>query len=770
MEAKVLAAFDATEDRDPKRWVLDTGATNHMTGSRSAFSDLDNGVVGTVRFGDGSVVNIEGRGTILFACKNGEHRTLANAYYIPRLTTNIISVGQLDEVGFEVLVKGGVMWIRDEEQRLLAKVHRSPSRLYVLDVNIARPVCLAAHATEDAWLWHARFGHVNFGALRKMGREKLVRGMPLLEHVDQLCDACLAGKHRWTPFPQRALSCSTEVLQLLHGDLCGPITPPTPSGNRYFLLLVDDYSRYMWIMLLPSKDAAAGAIKRVQAAAERKTGKLVRALRTDRGGEFLARDFEQYCAELGLHRELTAPYSPQQNGVVERRNQSVVSTARSMLMAKGLPGMFWGEAVTTAVYLLNRSSSKSIGGKTPYELWTGSPPGVHHLRTFGCIAHMKITAPNQRKLDDRSRRTIFVGYEPSSKAYRVFDPQTRRIHISRDVVFDEAASWSWRGELGDAEPEFQIEVESVEQQQQPGTMISTTTTRPASAASSTSTLPAPTASPANQVAGQASPTTPVHAAGGAVEFASPPAGIDVDLDADHDEDAPLRFRKVHNVLGPSSTPGLAQRELEEHLLLASDVEPTSFAEAQKHEWWRHAMLDEMTAIEANSTWELVDPPPRVRPIGLKWVYKAKKDAARIISKYKAWLVAKGYVRQQGIDFDEVFAPVARLESVRLLLAHAANEGWAVHHMDIKSAFLNGELQEEVFVEQPPGFVLKGQEGKVLRLVKALYGLRQALHAWYAKLDSSLLGLGFGAATPSTLCISAVRAHAASSWECTSTIL
>ena len=264
-----------------------------------------------MRFGDGSVVKIEGRSTVLFACKNGEHRTLANTYFIPRLTTNIISVGQLDEVGFQVLVEEGVMRIRDEERRLLAKIHRSPSRLYMLDAEIAWPVCFAAHAKEDAWLWQARFGHVNFGALRKMGREELVRGMPLLDQPEQLCDACLAGKHRRTPFPQRALARSTDVLQLLHGDLYGPITPPTPSGNRYFLLLVDDYSRYMWIALLPSKDGAAAVIKRIQATAERKAGKPVRALRTDRGGEFLAGDFEQFCIDLGVHRQLSAPYSPQ---------------------------------------------------------------------------------------------------------------------------------------------------------------------------------------------------------------------------------------------------------------------------------------------------------------------------------------------------------------------------------------------------------------------------------------------------------------------------
>jgi hypothetical protein len=169
---------------------------------------------------------------VLFACKNGEHQVLANTYYITRLTTNIISVGQLDEVGFQVLVEHGVMWIRDEDRRLLAKVPRNSSRLYILDADVARPVCWSAHTKEDAWLWHARFGHVNFGALKKMGREELISGLPVLEQPEQMCDSCLVGKHRRTPFPQRALARSSEVLQLLHGDLCGPITPPPPNTKR----------------------------------------------------------------------------------------------------------------------------------------------------------------------------------------------------------------------------------------------------------------------------------------------------------------------------------------------------------------------------------------------------------------------------------------------------------------------------------------------------------------------------------------------------------
>jgi hypothetical protein len=190
-------------------------------------------------------------------------------------------------------------------------------------------------------------------------------------------------------------------------------------------------------------------------------------------------------------------------------------------------------------------------------------------------------------------------------------------------------------------------------------------------------------------------TAPEHL----IDFASPPAtGTGELLDADHDDDAPLRFQHVDNVIGPASPPGLAERELEERLLLASDAEPTSLEEAIKYEHWRHAMLDEMTSIEASGTWELAELPPRMRPIGLKWVYKTKKDAMGVITKHKARLVAKGYVQRQGIDFEEVFASVARLESVRLLLAHAASQGWAVHHMDVKSAFLNGVLQEQVYVE------------------------------------------------------------------------
>lgn len=238
---------------------------------------------------------------------------------------------------------------------------------------------------------------------------------------------------------------------------------------------------------------------------------------------------------------------------------------------------------------------------------------------------------------------------------------------------------------------------------------------------------------------QFAPTT--SPASAPIEFVSPPADPEEDLDVDHD-DAPLRFRAIDAVIGPASPPGLVPRVLDEELQFTTADEPVSFSEAEREASWRQAMREEMKSIEDNNTWELATLPTGHRAIGLKWVFKVKRDEHGNVIRHKARLVAKGYVQRAGIDFDEVFAPVARMESVRVLLALAAHEHWEVHHMDVKSAFLNGDLKEEVYVSQPSGFVVKDSEHKVLRLRKALYGLRQAPRAWNAKFDASMVSLGF----------------------------
>lgn len=310
---------------------------------------------------------------------------------------------------------------------------------------MARPICLVASSTDAAWRWLAHFGHLNFQALQRMSQGDMVRGLPAIDHIDQLCDGCLAGKQRWAPFPEEAKYRAHAAFELVHGDICGPITPETPTGKKYFLLLVDDMCHFMWILLLSGKHEVAATIKQFQAGIEVETGWKLQVLRTDCGGgrEFTSMEFTEYCVDRGVRQQLTAPYSPQQNGVVERRNQAVVAAARSMLKAARIPTHFWGEAVVVAVYVLNRSPTKSLDRVMPYEAWHGRRPSVEHLRVFGCIGHVKTFKPNLHKLDDRGTRMVFIGYEQGSKAYRMYDPVARWVCVSRDVVFDETAVWHW---------------------------------------------------------------------------------------------------------------------------------------------------------------------------------------------------------------------------------------------------------------------------------------------------------------------------------------
>ncbi|KAF8646560.1 hypothetical protein HU200_065782 [Digitaria exilis] len=641
-QRQVFAQLDAEADRDDSLWFLDSGATNHMSGCRNSFLDIDR-----LHF---------------FQAKNGEHTPLTG----------------LDEGGCNVRISNGVLQIRDENNRLLVKVNRSGNRLYLLH----------------------RYGHLHFDGLRKLSQKQMVHGLPPLEHVHQLCDDCVTTKLKRKPFPDHAKR-----------HLCGPIKPSTPGGKRYFLLLVDDKSRYMWIALLAVKSDMLAAV-------EVETGRCLCVLRTDNGGEFTSVEFVEYCADRGVHRQHSVPYTPQQNGVVERRNQS---------MGRSVLAPFWGEAVATSVFLLNRAPTKCLDGLTPFQAWHDHKPDVSHLKIFGCRAFVKVTRPRLKKLDDRATPAVFIGYEQGSKAWRFYDPITHRAMVSRDAVFEEQASWDWdAGNASDTPTdytEFVIEYPAAVDAPEHGVVPAHRDVMPASPQLGTPPpmTPAPASPPlASPPPATPPPVTPV--------FVSPTTNAAQYLDSGND--VMPRFRTIDNLVNYATPPGPAQRNFNEELLdevlLQIAEEPTNFAEAERDQSWRRVMIEEMQPIEGNKTWRLVSLPPGHRPIGLKWVYKVKKNAAGEVVKHKARLVAKGYVQQPGVDYDEAFAP----------------EGWEVHHMDVKSAFLNGDLLEEVYVKQPDGFVVKGQEEKVLRLDKALYGLRQAPRAWNTKLDRTLMDLKF----------------------------
>ncbi|CAH9116043.1 unnamed protein product [Cuscuta europaea] len=336
-------------------WYFDTGASNHMSGCREIFMMLDEGVKGSVKLGDGSVVEIWGCGSEMFLCKTKEHKVLTEVYFMPRLRSNIISIGQLDENECKTVIENCTLCLFDLKRVLLAQVPRAKNRLYTVTLELVSPVCLLSKLNDIAWLWRARYSHLNFRSLRCLAQESLVEGIPLIDHIDQFCDSCALGKQHRSSFPQASTYRASSGQELVHVDLCGPIAPVTPGGNHYFLLIVDDYSRYMWLEMLKTKDEAFKHFKKFKTRAEVESQGRLMAFRSDRGGEFNSNEFREFCDEHGIKHCTTAPYSPQQNGVVERRNQTILEMARCVLKGMGMPTMFWGEAVKTAVYILNRS-------------------------------------------------------------------------------------------------------------------------------------------------------------------------------------------------------------------------------------------------------------------------------------------------------------------------------------------------------------------------------------------------------------------------------
>lgn len=526
---------------------------------------------------------------------------------------------------------------------------------------------------------------------------------------ETVCTCCLMSKLTRRQFPAKGDHVAKKTLELVHDDLCGPISPSTAGGNNYFLLLVDDYSRYMWVYFLKGKNEAFSVFKRFLAMVENGTERKVKTFRTDRGGEFTSNEFKTFCEDVGIQRHYTAPYTPQQNGVVERRNRTVVAMERNCLKEMNLPSILWGEAIRHSVYILNKLPTRALSGQTPYEVWTGNRPHVDHIRVFECVSHMKIPSNQTSKLDDRIKQVINLGKEPGTKAYRLLDPETNRIHVSRDVAFEETKAWSWNklnGETKVVTSSFEIDGynDTFEQSQMSTERMYTT----------------------DEDTSQGDKTPEAQSC----ETRLNPENYD-------DITELRRTRKMTDIYNDTE-----EMELDEELYLMGVEEPANYNQAVKDKEWRKAMEKEIKSIEENNTWELSKLPTGQKTIGLKWIFKLKRDADGRIVKHKARLVAKGYVQEHGVDFEEIFAPVTRLETVRLLLALSAKINWEVHHLDVKTTFLNGELSEDVYMKQPEGFEKLGQEHMVYRLVKALYGLCQAPRAWNAKLNSCFENLGF----------------------------
>ncbi|WVZ76408.1 LOW QUALITY PROTEIN: hypothetical protein U9M48_024385 [Paspalum notatum var. saurae] len=400
---------------------MDSGYSRHMTRHRKWFSNLN--PVSTkeyITFGDngqGKVLGVLFRSLLSFPSRE--------VAFVWNLGFNLVSVSQLLDEGFEVRFKMGACRVLDAEEILVFRVDLT---------SVFGPArCLVANPSADIWKWHRRLGHLSFDLLIEFNGSNL-RLPKLKAKKDLVCHPHRHGKMvaaSHTPMSQVMTSYPGE---LLHMDIVGPARVASVSGKWYVLVVVDDFSRFSWVFFMEFKDEAFGFVWDL---VKNESQKAMRAIRSDNGGEFRNSRFENFCRDLGLEHQFSSPYTPLQNGVVERKNRTLVEMARTMLDEHRTPRRFWAEAVNTACYIANRIFLRAFLGKTSYELQFGRQPSVKHLRAFGCRCFVLKKAGHLDKFESRCLDGIFMGYASSSRAFRVWILEAKQVVEICEVSFDE---------------------------------------------------------------------------------------------------------------------------------------------------------------------------------------------------------------------------------------------------------------------------------------------------------------------------------------------
>ncbi|GJS97632.1 putative ribonuclease H-like domain-containing protein [Tanacetum coccineum] len=803
------------------RGIFDSGCSGHMTGNRAHLEDYQElSKVGSVTFG-GSKGSISGKGTIRLG-----NLVFDDVAFVKELGHfNLFSISQICDKKLNVLFTEKECFVvssdfkMPDENQVILKVPRQHN-MYTFDMkNVDSSkgyTCLLAKASSDeAKLWHRRLGHLNFKNLNKLVKGNLVRGLPSKSFKnDHTCVACQKGKQHKASCKAKIDRYVTHPLHTLHMDLFGPTSVRSINHASYCLVITDDCSRVML----------------------------------------------EFCGEKGIKQEFSNARTPQQNGVAERMNRTLIEAARTMLADSHLPTTFWAEAVNTACYTFNRVRVTKPQNKTPYELLFGHKPILSYIRPFGCHVTILNTLSPLGKFDGKSDEGFLVGYSVNSKAFRVYNLVTKRVEVNLHVNFLEekpnvqGIGHRWMFDLdyltdsmnyipvslqNQANPAGSKEVIDIDVQTEEAAdlmVVSSTSltgaTRKAAvsekiAKKKTHSPKQPSSTPISRPVPTKTPTrtNPVNTGSGNLntgneqvtsgntEAISPSADHEEEVfsDADDDEMPEIRIYdkssegifeqasydddgvitdfnnlpdevdvitnptlRIHNahpqsqILGDPNTPVQTRSSLkkiteahalvsyiqahqrsnhkdQQHCLFAcflSQFEPRKVTEALEDGSWVEAMQEELLQFKLQQVWVLVDLPNGAKVIGTKWVYKNKKDERGVVVRNKARLVAQGHRQEEGIDYDEVFAPVARIEAIRLFLAFASFMGFIVYQMDVKSAFLYGTIDEEVYVSQPPGFVDPDHPTKVYKVVKALYGLHQAPRAWYATLSTFLEKHGY----------------------------
>ncbi|KAJ8715602.1 hypothetical protein PYW07_010084 [Mythimna separata] len=702
------AAFPVTTKMDRNCWYVDSGASLHMCNNKNWMYDVTPSTINNIKVANNKTVAVKGSGKVNLQTKDSDGilRTIQvkNVLLVPTLTVNLLSVSQMVNNGCEVKFERDGCQIYQNNKLILTALHRN--NMYLLNNVSEAPALLSTVDERDVNLWHQRMGHLNFTDLQKITES--AKGVELLKKGNQICTTCLEGKMSRQPFKNTGTRAS-KLLQLIHSDLCGPMETSSIGGARYYVTFIDDYSRKVSVYFMKNKSETLEKFKEFKNLVENETNKRIKILRTDNGKEYVNNEFKLFLCKSGIQHQTSNPYTPQQNGMAERMNRTLVEKAKCLILNSRLQKCFWAEAISTAVYITNRSPTKALDYKTPYEMWTGKKPNLNNLKIFGCHAMVHVPKENRQKWDSKAVKMIFVGYCDFTKGYRLYDENKKRIYKSRDVVFLENTVMNncvimpltnlqqqETTAIQESDIDTLVDESSEEDQFFDGTSESSNSEKDND----------PDYTPESYEEEDSMPTRSMT----------------------------LRPRKIK----PNTYFCLEEKSTDSAVLLKEPETVDEALSGPKAKEWKEAMDSEYESLLQNNTWTLVTLPEDKRIIPCKWVYKLKTDANGKLVRYKARLVIKGFIQKKGAEYNEVFAPVVRHTSIRYLFALAVKENLYIDQMDAVTAFLQGDIDAEVYMNQPPGYEC-GKE--VCRLNKSIYGLKQASRQWNLKLTSMLKKLG-----------------------------
>lgn len=717
-----------------KNWIVDSGATCHMTWEKKCFANLLK-YDGKVKVANGEEIDIAGIGTVKLNVKTAKKEIktlmLKDVLWVPRLGESLLSVRKLVHEGNAIKFDKNKVYLKKGE--IEEEIGDMKENQYQLKEVEAGMKAEATNEVEEKCVhdWHKILSHRNLKSIKEM--EKFGMKIKKCDCCDD-CEPCLIGKMAKMKFPKQATE-TEGIMDVMVSDLCGPMQVESLNGKRYFVTYIDVHSKYCDVKFLRNKsDVANETINQIE---EMKTqqGKKPKVFRSDRGGEYLNEKLQTYLKKEGIKFQCTVGYCPQQNGIAERKNRTLMEAARTMLNDAKLSKTFWAEAIKTANHTTNRFVVKKTE-KTPYEIMFGKQSSWDELIEFGKEAFVMIPMEKRKKLDDKASKMKFVGYDENSKGYRMTDG--RKVIVSREVHFLQAREIKENdNDLKEIIMEELIIEGSDEEKLDEGNDDENSDEENNDTNETIQEI-----IENDQVEGE------IHQQNNEIleeiseeEFESANESEAEEFE-EETESQPRRSGRTNQGVHPIRY-GFHSINQEESFNVDIKInDPQSYDEAIKSEQadeWEVAMKEELEAMKVNGTWELTELPPHKTAIGSKWVFKTKKDAENGKVKRKARLVAKGFSQRHGIDYLDVFAPVARGVTMRMLLSMAGKMKWLVKQYDVKTAFLNGTLDEEIYMKLPKG---TESSGKVCKLKKSLYGLKQAARVWNKMIHGTLIKNGF----------------------------